>query len=393
MSEYWITLPMPNRCEHKNLSTLCVHAGHERGPAEQGLNTPIVTSTAFDYTRDDQVRYPRYLNTPNHKVVAGRICALEGAEAAFVTASGMGAVSAVFIGLMQPGDHAILLDGLYGGTSDLVEGLLKPYGFEFSVWDGDPAALAGLVRPNTRLAWVESPTNPLLRVIDLAATASILREHGVVSVVDNTFATPILQHPIELGFDLVMHSGTKYLSGHSDLLCGALAGRREIIEKIRPQAIRLGSSLNGQDLYLLDRSLKTLELRVSRQAENAARLAEWLAAHALVDEVFYPGLESDAGHRVAKSQMRAFGAMLSFRLSGKVAVETFLGSLNLISPAVSLAGVESTICQPARTSHSKLTEQARAALGINARLMRFSVGIENVEDLVADLQQAIEAGA
>lgn len=375
-----------------NAETACVHAGHERGPAEQGLNTPIVTSTAFDYTRDDQVRYPRYLNTPNHRVVANRIAALEGAKAAFVTASGMGAVSAVFFGLMKPGDHAILLDGLYGGTTDLVEGLLKPAGFEFSTWDGDPASLSALVRDNTRLAWVESPTNPLLRVIDLEATASALRQHGIVSVVDNTFATPILQQPVKLGFDLVMHSATKYFSGHSDLLCGAVAGTDALIQRIRPQAVRLGSSLNGQDLYLLERSLKTLALRVERQSDNAAALADWLESRDGIAQVFYPGLESDAGHATASRQMRAFGAMLAFRVDSTIEPTRFLHALELISPAVSLAGVESTICQPARTSHAKLTPAAREALGIDDRLMRLSVGIERVEDLVADLDIALESG-
>ena len=375
-----------------NAETACVHAGYERGTAEQGLNTPIVTSTAFDYSRDDQVRYPRYMNTPNHRVVANRIAALEGAEAAFVTASGMGAVSAVFLGLMKPGDHAILLDGLYGGTTDLIEGLLKPYGFEFSTWDGNPISLPSLIRDNTKLAWVESPTNPLLRVIDLEATADILGERSIVSVVDNTFATPILQQPIKLGFDLVMHSGTKYFSGHSDLLCGAVAGSDELISRIRPQAVRLGSSLNGQDLYLLERSLKTLALRVERQADNAAVVAEWLESRENVAEVFYPGLESDAGHGVAARQMRAFGGMLGFRLADAVSPDRFLKMLELISPAVSLAGVESTICQPSRTSHAKLSDKARDALGIDDRLMRLSVGIERVEDLIADLEQAIEFG-
>ena len=374
-----------------NAETACVHAGHERGPAEQGLNTPIVTSTAFDYSRDDQVRYPRYMNTPNHRVVANRIAALEGAEAAFVTASGMGAVSAVFLGLMKPGDHAILLDGLYGGTTDLVEGLLKPYGFEFSTWDGDPVSLPSLVRKNTRLAWVESPTNPLLRVIDLEATADVLRQRGIVSVVDNTFATPILQQPIKLGFDLVMHSATKYFSGHSDLLSGAVAGTDELIAKIRPQAVRLGSSLNGQDLYLLERSIKTLALRIERQSKNAATVAEWLESRENIARVFYPGLASDDGHGIASRQMSAFGGMLGFHLANAVSPDRFLDRLQLISPAVSLAGVESTICQPSRTSHAKLTEDAREALGIDDRLMRFSVGIERVEDLIADLEHAIEA--
>ena len=385
--------------EHKtptgrpDAATLCVHAGQQRGPAEWGLNTPIATSTAFDYSRDDQVRYPRYMNTPNHRVVAAKIAALEGAEDALVTASGMGAVSAVFFGLMKPGDHAILLEGLYGGTTDLIEGLLKPAGFEFSIWDGRPEHLAALVRETTRMAWVESPTNPLLQVIDLAATAQELKRLGVVSVVDNTFATPILQRPIELGFDLVMHSATKYFGGHSDLLSGALAGRKAVIDRIRPQAIRLGSSLNGQDLYLLERSLKTLSLRVERQSANAAVLADWLAADPRIAEVFYPGRPEHPGHEIARAQMRSFGAMLSFRLAPRVAVETFLGSLELITPAVSLAGVESTICQPARTSHAKLGPEARAALGIDEHLMRFSVGIEGTADLIADLDRALTDAA
>ncbi|MEM7053788.1 MAG: PLP-dependent transferase, partial [Pseudomonadota bacterium] len=277
-------------------ATQCVHAGYERGSATLGVNTPIVTSTAFDYSRDDQVRYPRYLNTPNHRVVAARIAALEATESAFVTASGLGAISAIFFGLMQPGDHAVLLDGLYGGTSDLCDGLLKPYGLTFSIWNGKPETLAGCLRAETKLALVESPTNPLLNVIDLQATSDILKQNGVISVIDNTFATPILQQPVALGFDLVMHSGTKYLAGHSDLLCGAVAGSATLIELIRPHAIRLGSSLNGQDLALLERSLKTLSLRVERQSANAKTLAEWLQQQPGIETVFYPGLADHPGH-------------------------------------------------------------------------------------------------
>jgi len=374
-------------------ATRCVHAGAEPRPAEMGLNTPIVTSTAFDYTVDGTVRYPRYLNTPNHRVVAGRIAALEGAEAAFVTASGMGVVSTVFMGLMKPGDHAVRLEGLYGGTTDLIDGLLKPLGFEFSLWDGDPGSLRDLIRDETRLAWCESPTNPMLDVIDLEATAAVLRETGVVSVLDNTFATPINQRPIEHGFDLVMHSGTKYFGGHSDLLCGALAGSAAVIDRIRPHAVRLGSSLNGQDLYLLERSLKTLAIRVERQSENALVIARHLSGHEGIDEVFYPGLPSDAGHAVAARQMHAFGGMLGFRLAASTDPDAFLERLQLIQPAVSLAGVESTICQPSRTSHAKLTDSARAALGIDHHLMRLSTGIEAADDLISDLDQALADAA
>ena len=370
-------------------ATLCVHAGSQPGPADHGLITPVITATAFDYTADGQVRYPRYLNTPNHRATAGKLAALEGAGAALITASGLGAISAVMLGLLRPGDHAVVLEGLYGGTTDLIEGLLKPLGIEFETWNGDPQSLSGLIRSETRLALVESPTNPLMRTIDLTATAGILNEHKVLAVIDNTFATPILQRPLVLGFDLVVHSGTKYLSGHSDLLCGAVAGGRELIDRIRPIAIRLGSSLNGQDLNLLERSLKTLGLRIERQSANALHLAARLHEHPAVTDVYYPGLRSDPGHRLAQSQMRAFGGMLSFRLAGSVEPAEFLRRLELIGPAVSLGGVESTICQPSRTSHAKVDPAERDRLGIDDRLMRLSVGIESAGDLWRDLQQAL----
>lgn len=385
-------MPPPQSCSP---ATRCVHAGSPRGDARDGLltglNTPIVSSTAFDYTRDAAVRYPRYLNTPNHQAVAAKLAALEGAEAALVTASGMGAVSAVMLALLRPGDHAILLSNLYGGTTDLADGLLAPLGIELTRWDGDPATLAAQIRPQTRLALIESPTNPLMRVIDLAGTAEILHAHGVHAVIDNTFATPVLQNPLALGFDLVVHSGTKYLGGHSDLLCGAVLGAQAVIERVAEQAVRLGSALNGQDLALLERSLKTLSLRVERQSANALRLAQWLADDPRIAEVHYPGLPDDPGHALARDQMRAFGGMLGFRVADPVAPDAFLAGLRLVTPAISLGGVESTVCQPSRTSHAKMDSAGRAALGIDDRLMRFSTGIEDPDDLVTDLDQALEA--
>ncbi len=368
--------------------TQCVHAGAEDFAAPFGLNTPIITSSAFDY-RADHVRYPRYHNTINHQLVARRVAALERGEDAMITASGMGAISAVFLGLMKPGEHAIVLDGLYGGTIDLIEGLLKPFGMQFSVWNGDPDGIGDLVRDTTRLIHVESPTNPLMQVVDLAGVARQANAHGLISVVDNTFATPIFQRPLELGFDLVVHSATKYFGGHSDLLSGALVGSQTLIDRLRPTVIRLGSSLNGQDLALLERSLKTLAIRVRQQSDNAGKLASDLIDHPGVAAVYYPGLESDPGHAIAKAQMSAFGAMLSFRLAESIDPDTFLDALELVQPAVSLAGVESTICQPARTSHAKLTPSERRRLGIDDRLMRLSVGIESVADLQRDLDQAL----
>lgn len=368
--------------------TQCIHAGAGDFPAPFGLNSPIVTSSAFDY-RADHVRYPRYHNTLNHDIVARRLAALEGGEAALVMASGMGALSAIFLALMRPGEHAILLDGLYGGTMDLVEGLLKPLGLRFSIWNGDPEALAALVTEHTRLVHVESPTNPLLDIVDLAAVAAIARQHGLVSLIDNTFASPVLQRPIKLGFDLVMHSATKYLGGHSDLLSGAVVGSHALIDRIRPTAIRLGASLNGQDLALLERSIKTLTIRVRQQTLSAAELARRLDGQAGIEKVYYPGLAKHPGHALAQRQMQGFGAMLSFRLDPRLDPEAFLDRLGLIQPAVSLAGVESSICQPSRTSHSKLAPAERERLGISDHLMRLSVGLEAIEDLWDDLQSSL----
>lgn len=374
--------------QKSSTDTACIHAGEQHHDSRFGLNSPIVTSTAFDY-REAGVRYPRYANTLNHDVVAGKIAVLETAEAARVTASGMGAISAVFLSLMKPGDHAVMLDGLYGGTTDLVEGLLEPMGMRFSYWNGDPDRLAELFEADTRLLMVESPTNPLLSIVDLASTATIARERGVVSFIDNTFATPILQRPIEHGFDLVMHSATKYLGGHSDLLCGALAGARELIDRIHPNIVRLGATLNGQDLALLERSIRTLAVRVERASENAAELAGRLDNDSRIKAVRYPGLPGHPGHDVAARQMSAFGGMLTFRLADSIDPDGFLDRLELIRPAVSLGGVESTLSQPSKTSHAKLTAEKRAALGIDDRLMRLSVGIEGVDDLWRDLDQAL----
>ena len=371
-------------------ATDCVHAGAKRMPAAMGINTPIVTSSAFDY-REGGVRYPRYVNALNHEVAAGKIAALEGAEAARVTASGMGAISAVLLTLMKPGDHAVILDGLYGGTTDLIEGLLEPMGMRFSTWNGEPDALADLFEDDTRLLMVESPTNPLMSIVDLAATAKVAARHGILSFIDNTFATPILQRPIEHGFDLVMHSATKYLGGHSDLLCGALAGSGELIDRIHPNIIRLGATLNGQDLALLERSIKTLGVRVERASDNAAELAQKLQADPRIAEVRYPGLADHPSHAVAAGQMKRFGAMLSFRLVDSIAPDAFLDRLELIRPAISLGGVESTVSQPSKTSHAKITPEQRTALGIDDRLMRLSVGIEGVDDLWRDLDQALGA--
>ncbi len=375
-------------------ATQAVHAGNRREINFGGINTPIFTSSAIEYLDDSEVRYPRYFNTLNSLVAAAKIAVLENAEAALVTSSGMSAVSAVLLGLLRPGDHAILLEGLYGGTHAMVAAEFRRFGIRWSFVPADPAAIEAAVEPATRLLFIESPTNPLLTVIDLDAMAAIARRRSLLAVIDGTFATPILQNPIDHGFDLVVHSGTKYLGGHSDLCCGAIAGSAELIERLRQHALMHGGSLNAQDCYLLERSLKTLDLRVRRQSHNALAVARALQEQPRVEHVYYPGLPLHPQHSIATRQMQDFGGMLSFDLDRTLDPVTFLRSLQMIRCAVSLGGLETTICQPVATSHQKMEPAERQRLGISPALLRLSVGIEDAEDIIGDLAYALErAGA
>lgn len=372
--------------------TMCVHAGSRLDPETQGANTPVFTSTAYGYLDCEAPLYQRYFNTPNQRAVVEKLCALEGAEDGLVCASGMAAISTALLGLVRTGDHVVLQDDLYGGTHAFAVHEFPRLGIEFTFAETDPDAIAAAVKDNTRVIYLETPTNPLLRVIDLQAVATVARERGVVTIADNTFASPINQQPLRLGVDVVVHSGTKYLGGHSDLQCGAVLARRDLMEPILTSATHLGGSLNAEPCYWLERSLKTLSLRVERQTQNAARIAEFLAAHPLVGKTYYPGLPSHPGHEIAKSQMRGFGAMLSFELGDPAAsADEFMRRLRLIQPAISLGGVESTICSPAATSHQKMDCEARRRLGISDQLLRFSAGIENADDLIEELRQALEA--
>jgi len=371
-------------------ATQAVHAGSRRELGFGGINTPIFTSSAIEYLDDSEVRYPRYFNTLNNLIVAEKIAALEHAEAALVTSSGMSAVSTVLLGLLRPGDHAVLLQGLYGGTHAMVTGEFRRFGIRWTLVPADAAAIEAAVETATRLMFIESPTNPLLQVLDLDAVSAIARRHRLWSVIDGTFATPILQNPIDHGFDLVVHSGTKYLGGHSDLCCGAIAGSAELIERLRQHALMHGGSLNAQDCYLLERSLKTLDLRVRQQSRNAMAVAQALASQAGVERVYYPGLPQHPQHEIAARQMQDFGAMLSFDLNRSIEPLRFLRALRMIRCAVSLGGIETTICQPVATSHQKMQPEERQRLGISSALQRLSVGIEDAEDIVADLLQALQ---
>ena len=366
-------------------ATQAVHAGKRLEINQGGAITPVFTSSAIAYMDDTEVRYPRYLNTINSLVTGEKVARLENAEAAIVTSSGMGAISMVMMTLLRPGDHAVVLEGLYGGTHALVAEEFQRLGIEYDIAQASPEHIAAACRENTRLIYIESPTNPLLTVLDLEAVAGVAKERGALTAIDGTFATPILQNPIDHGIDLVVHSGTKYLGGHSDLCCGAVASSKEIIDRVRKASASYGTSLNAQDCALLERSLLTLELRVMRQSENAMKIARALDEHPAISTVNYPGLEDHPQHEIAKKQMRGFGGMMSFELAEGIDVEGYLRGLNLVFCAVSLGGVESTICQPVATSHEKMPEQERERLGITPRLLRLSVGIEDADDILEDL--------
>lgn len=370
-------------------ATQAVRAGTRRDINMGGLNTPMLASSAIEYLDDSEVRYPRYFNTLNHDVVAEKMSVLEGAEAGLVTSSGMAAIASTLFGLLGDGDHVVFTQGLYGGTHALIVNELKRFGIRYDFAAPDMAAIEQLIRPDTRMIFVESPGNPLLSVVDLVAVAAFAKARKIISVIDNTFATPILQNPLALGFDLVMHSGTKYLCGHSDLCCGTVNGPAALISKVRNHAVNHGGCLNAQDCHLLERSLKTLELRVHRQSKNAGILARQLDQNEQIRRVYYPGLEADAGHQIASRQMEGFGGMLSFELGDDIDPVGYLRRLKLVVCAVSLGGVETTICQPVATSHQKMPKPERRRLGITASLLRLSVGIEDAGDIAADLLQAL----
>lgn len=355
-----------------------------------GLNTPLFSSSAIEYLDDSEVRYPRYFNTLNHDVVADKMNALETSEAGLVTCSGMAAISSILFGLLRNGDHVVLTEGLYGGTHALVVREMERFGIRYTFAAPDVSSIAEVTGTDTRMIFIESPSNPLLTVVDLSAVSGFARPRGIITVIDNTFATPILQNPLQHGFDLVMHSGTKYLGGHSDLCCGTVNGPAALIGKIREHAINYGGCLNAQDCYLLERSLKTLELRVSRQSDNAAIIAHHLDTHKNVKKVNYPGLQSHPGHALAKRQMEGFGAMLSFELRDDIDPVAYIRRLEMVICAISLGGVETTICQPVATSHQKVSTRERQRLGITDGLLRLSVGIEDAGDIAADLLQALD---
>ena len=372
--------------------TQCVHSGAIKDTMSGGVNSPVFTSTAFNYLDREHAMYPRYFNTPNQNAVVAKVCALEGAEDGVLFSSGMAAISTAVLAFAKAGDHVVMMDELYGGTHAFATDEFPRLGISCTFAATDADAVCSAVTEKTRVVVIESPTNPLLSVIDIRKVAAFARKRGVVTIIDNTFATPLHQNPYLLGIDVVVHSGTKYLGGHSDICCGIAVTTREKSERIRDVARNLGGSLNAATCSLLERSLMTLAIRVGRQTENAGSLAHYLEKHDKVSRVNYPGLASSAYHDLAKSQMSGFGAMLSFELDEtKVDPDRFIRGLRIIKPAVSLGGIETTICAPAVTSHAKISAEERKRIGISDSLLRLSVGIEQADDLLEDIEQAMKA--
>lgn len=372
-------------------STLCIHAGTHLDAASGGACSPIYTSTAYAFPNPaNENVYPRYFNTPNQRVINQKLAALEQGEDALVFASGMAAISTLLFAFLKPGDHAAFQADLYGGTYQLVTRELVRFGVRVS-FSRNAEEFATALQSNTRLLYVESPSNPLLRCVDLAAVAQLGRERDVLTVIDNTFATPINQNPILLGFDAVIHSATKYLNGHSDVNAGVVVSSASVIQWLTECATLHGGMLDAHSCYQLERGLKTLALRVRQHNENAERLAQFLQAHSAVARVNYPGLADHPDHAVAARQMRGFGGMLSFELRDPGGTDSLLQRLRLVMPALSLGGVESLVCIPSRTSHRLMTADERQRAGISDGLVRVSAGIEDIEDLLEDFDQALRA--
>jgi cystathionine beta-lyase len=371
-------------------ATICTATKHD---PELGIVQPIQTATAYHYLDSGPVLYPRYFNTRNQESVAAKIAELENAEAGIVFGSGMAAICTTILAFLDPSDHVVFLEGLYGGTRSFIASELDSRKIAYSLAGCETDRLLAAANTNTRLIYVESPTNPCLEIVDLSAVAEFARKHNILTVIDNTFASPINQNPLDFGFDLVLHSGTKYLGGHSDLTCGAVVGNQSLIERIRERALVYGGTLNPLDCYLLDRSIKTLAVRMGKHNTNAHALAEYLQLHKQIKRVRYPGLPSHPGHSIAARQMSGFGGMLSFELDDSVSTIDFLKALRVVVPAISLGGTSTTVCLPSRTSHHGLTAEQRRREGISDQLIRCSVGIEDLHDLICDLEAALETAS
>ncbi len=389
--------------QEKGFGTKAIHGGAEKNPFG-ALTTPIYQTSTFVFESAEQggkrfaleeagYIYSR-LGNPTSSVIEGKLALLEGAEAALATSSGIGAISSTMWTLLKAGDHVLADKTLYGCTyAFLCHGLTK-FGIEVDFIDtSDLDAVKKAMKSNTRIVYLETPANPNLKIVNITAVCEIAHKNeGTVVVVDNTFATPYLQNPLKLGADLVVHSATKYLNGHGDVVAGFVAGDLETVTQIRLIGVKdmTGSVLSPNDAFLVMRGMKTLELRMARHCSNAGEIAKFLDAHSIVEKVYYPGLESHEGHEIAKEQMNGFGGIIAFDVKGGLeAGKKLLNSLELCALAVSLGDTETLIQHPASMTHSPYTVEERAAAGITEGLVRISVGLEDTHDIIADLEQGL----
>jgi cystathionine gamma-lyase len=373
-------------------ATRAIHAGQDADPATGATIVPIYATSTYTQAAPGQHKGYEYSRSGNPTRTALETClaALEEGERGLAFASGLAATTAV-LSTLRPGDEVAAAADLYGGTFRLLERVFKPWGV-VNRYTEDPSAagFSKIITPKTRLVWLETPTNPLLQIIDIAAVAELTHKAGAVLAVDNTFASPYLQQPLRLGADIVVHSTTKYLGGHSDVIGGAVIGSRKLLEPIAFYQNAAGGTPGPFDAWLTLRGLKTLAVRMERHCVNARQLADWLAGHSRVQKIYYPGLASHPGHAIAKKQMRDFGGMLSISIKGgKDAALKLLTRTKVFSLAESLGGVESLIGHPATMTHASIPVEIRAARGIDDGLVRLSVGIEDIADLRADLEQAL----
>ena len=374
----------------KGLKTISIHDGELVDNEFKGAISPLYMSTVYDYMGDNQMPYPRYFNTPNQINLSKKIASLENCEKGLLFGSGIAAIFASMFTFLKSDDHVVLQSSLYGGTINLVQKEFDKFKIDYSLVESlDLDDFEKLIKKNTKIIYVETPSNPLLEIIDLEKVSLLAKKHKLISIIDNTFASPVNQNPREFGIDIIIHSATKYLGGHSDILAGAIASSKKIIDKIIESSINYGGNLSAFTAWMLERSIKTLPLRVKAQNENALRLAKFLENNPNISKVNYPGLVNHPQHKIAKKQMKGFGGMLSFVLKKEDQVNVFPKLLNIIKPGGSLGGIESTITAPSITSHAKMSRELRIKYGISDGLLRFSVGIENYEDLELDLCQAL----
>jgi cystathionine beta-lyase/cystathionine gamma-synthase len=379
---------------YKSIETKLIHAGEPKPRILGAVSLPIFQTAMFEYAGEasyHDIRYIRLNNTPNHLALHAKLAALENAQAALVTASGMAAISTTLLTVLGVGDHLLAQDCLYGGTHDLLTKDFGGWGLGYDFIEGDnPDSWKQKLKPNTKAIYVEAISNPTIQVTDLKAAVKFARDHGLVSIIDNTFASPINFRPAEHGFDLSLHSCTKYLNGHSDIVGGAVIGRADLIEKIKHKLDHLGGSMDPHAAFLLHRGMKTLALRVKHQNQSALRIAQFLEAHAAVSRVNYAGLESHRGHQRARELFEGFSGMLSFELRGGVAAaDKFMQRVSIPIVAPSLGGVETLVIRPSITSHAGMSREDRERLGISDSLVRVSVGIEATDELIEDFDQAL----